>query len=61
MRVKFCHITSIILATAALSPFAIMSVMAIGWEKTLGCLLVGLALALISTVLVFATALFQGE
>lgn len=61
MRVRFHHVTSIFLATAALSPFAIMGVMAVGWEKMLGCLLVGLALALTSTVLVFATALFKGE
>lgn len=61
MRIRFYHITSIFLAAAALSPFVIAGVMAIGWEKMLGCLLVGLALALVSTVLVFATALFRGE
>ncbi len=61
MQIRFRHVMGVILITAALTPFAMVSVMAVGWEKTLGCLLVGLALALSSVAVAMGAALFRGE
>ena len=61
MKIQVRHVMGVTLVGAALTPFAMASVMAIGWEKTLGCLLVGLALGLSSVVLAIGVAVFWGE
>ena len=61
MRIQFRHFMGTILVLAGLAPFAMTSVMAVGWEKTLGCLLVGLALALSSIPIAMGSALFSRE
>lgn len=59
--VKHNHVMGTMLVVAGLAPFAMTSVMAVGWEKTLGCLLVGVALALCSVVVAWGVTVFRGE
>lgn len=60
-KVKHNHIMGVLLVLSGLTPFAMASVMAIGWEKTLGCLCVGVALALCSVVIAMGAAVFKGD
>jgi len=61
VRIQFNHVMGVSIIVAALTPFAMCSVLSVGWEKTLGCLLVGVALALSSLVLAIGVAIFRGE
>lgn len=61
MKIQARHIGGTLLIMAGMAPFAVLGLLTVGWEATLGGFLVGLALAASSIVIVLGISVLRGE